>query len=204
MSPRSERAVAHSERMRDLEERRRLAEQRRVRRVVAVSAVVAVLVMVPAVVLLLGERGPRSVEPEPIDGVVELAVAAGGPVVGAVDYAQTPPVGGDFSSSPMACDFYAEPVPPERAVASLARGAVWVTFDPELPAREQELLQALAGAHDFLLVSPVTGLPSAVVASAWGLQLQLDDPSDERLEQFLDAYQRGPQALIPAESCTQP
>lgn len=169
-----------------------------------IAAMAAVLVVVPAVVLLLGERGPRAVEPEPIDGVVEFAGTTGRPVPGHVEYAQTPPVGGDFSRSPIACGVHTREVSPERAVATLARGAVWVTFDPDLPEADLAVLQALAPRHDFLLASPMPGLPSAVVASAWGLQLQLDDTSDERLEAFLDAYQQGPQALIPAERCTQP
>lgn len=204
MRPRNEPSDAHVERMRELEERRRLAERRHARRIVAISAVAAVLVVVPAAVLLLGERGPRAVEPEPIDGVVEFAGTTGGPVVGPVEYPHTPPVGGDFALSPLACGFHSRPVSPERAVASLARGAVWVTFDPDLPAGRSAVLESLADDHDFLLASPMPGLPSAVVASAWGLQLQLDDPSDERLVAFLDAYQQGPQTLIPADRCTQP
>lgn len=53
-----------------------------------------------------------------------------------------------------------------------------------------------------MLVSPFEGVPTPVVASAWGLQLQLDDASDERLDVFLRKYVRGEQTPEPGAACS--
>ena len=45
-------------------------------------------------------------------------------------------MGGDHFARWLACDVYDEEVPAELAVHSLEHGAVWVTYDPELPAEQ--------------------------------------------------------------------
>ena len=52
------------------------------------------------------------------------------------------------------------------------------------------------------LVSPYPDLDSAVVASAWGVQLRLDSAFDPRLTEFIDWYAHGPQTLEPGAPCT--
>ena len=44
-------------------------------------------------------------------------------------------------------------------------------------------------------------IPTPVVASAWGRQIQLDDADDERLDQFIRRFRLGPEALEPGASC---
>jgi hypothetical protein len=46
-------------------------------------------------------------------------------------------------------------------------------------------------------------MEAPVVATAWRVQLQLDNASDERLAQFLDIYQNGPYAPEPGAPCTE-
>lgn len=41
--------------------------------------------------------------------------------------------------------------------------------------------------------SPYEGLPSPVVASAWGLQAEFDSALDPGLAEFVDFYENGPQ-----------
>lgn len=118
-----------------------------------------------------------------------------------VDYEQLPPVGGDHLPLWQDCGFYDAPIVPEAGVHSLEHGAVWVTYDPRLPDWQVDALEQLATANSYLLVSPMGGLPSAVVASAWGVQLQLDDVGDERLPAFLLTYLQGPQNPEPGAPC---
>lgn len=40
-------------------------------------------------------------------------------------------------------------------------------------------------------------IPTPVVASAWGRQIQLDDADDERLDQFIRRFRLSPEALEP-------
>jgi hypothetical protein len=57
---------------------------------------------------------------------------------GDVDYAQTPPVGGEHNPVWQNCGFYQEPVRDETAVHSLEHGAVWITYSPDIPQDEIE------------------------------------------------------------------
>lgn len=106
-----------------------------------------------------------------------------------VEYDQVPPVGGAHFPRWLACGVYDEPVPAEGAVHSMEHGAVWITYEPDLAADDVEQLAAFADIdEEYVLVSPLSGLPSPVVASAWGLQVQLDGVDDPRLRQFVQAY----------------
>ena len=117
-------------------------------------------------------------------------------------YEQIPPVGGDHDPVLQNCGFYEEPVRNENAVHSLEHGAVWITYSPDLPADQVEALRALASGHTHMLVSPYPGLPTPVVASAWGEQLWLEEAYDPRLEQFVSAFEQGPQNPEPGAPCS--
>ncbi len=117
-------------------------------------------------------------------------------------YAQIPPVGGMHNPVPQNCGVYDQPVNSENAVHSLEHGAVWITYRPDLPANAVQHLRDLARGHTHVLVSPYPGLPKPVVASAWGLQLPLDDPNDARLPLFITRYEQGPQTPEPGAACT--
>jgi len=139
---------------------------------------------------------------EEIDGVETFTDLGNAHVQTAVEYPQTPPVGGDHNPVWQNCGVYREPVENVHAVHSLEHGAVWITYDPELPADQVEALEARAASNNYVLVSPYEGLPTPVVASAWGLQLQLEDASDERLDVFVRKYVRGEQTPEPGAACT--
>lgn len=148
-----------------------------------------------------GRSGPLDPDEE-IDGVVTVDDLSLQHREGRVDYEQHPPVGGDHAPVWQNCGFYDSAVLSEQAVHSLEHGAVWVTFDPDLPADEVDRLRELAGDNGFLLVSPMVGLPSPVVASAWGVQLELPSADDRRLPAFVARYQQGPQTPEPGAPCS--
>lgn len=108
-------------------------------------------------------------------------------------YPQTPPVGGTHNPVWQNCGIYDQPVHNENAVHSLEHGAVWITYRPDLPADAIEHIRSLARGHDHVLVTPYPNLPKPVVATAWGLQLPLDDAADPRLSLFISHYESGPQ-----------
>jgi len=82
----------------------------------------------------------------------------------------------------------------------MQHGAVWITYRPGLGEADVNRLRELA--TGYVLVSPFDGLPSPVVASAWGRQLRLDSAQDPRLGAFIDAFRRGPQTPEPGAPCT--
>ena len=119
-----------------------------------------------------------------------------------VDYEQTPPAGGEHNPVWQNCGYYDAPVGNENAVHSLEHGAVWITYSPDLPQDEVERLRDLARNQTYILVSPYEGLPSPVVASAWGKQLSVESAEDPDLESFIGAYRQGPETPEPGAACT--
>lgn len=193
-------------RLADLKAQQQRTEQRRNRIIIGVSILVALALIIPAAIVILGEQRRQAAlddaVAQPIDGVQEFSDLSATHVRTDVEYDQQPPVGGDHNPAWQNCGFYSEPVRDVHAVHSLEHGAVWVTYDPELPEEDLDRLRELADQHSYLLVSPYEDLPAPVVASAWGLQLQLDDVEDERLDLFLRKYLQGPQTLEPGASCS--
>lgn len=117
------------------------------------------------------------------------------------DYEQTPPAGGDHHDVWLNCGTYTEPVPDHHAVHSLEHGAVWLTYQPDLPQDQVEELTDLAD-QDYVILSPYEGQPSPVMATAWGHQLGVDSAEDARLEEFVQEYKQGPQTPEPGAACT--
>lgn len=137
---------------------------------------------------------------DPPEGITDIAVNSRGHVEGDVSYDTVPPAGGDHAPAWQNCGYYPEPIEEENAVHSLEHGAVWITYRPGL---DETAVQALAErAGGYVLVSPRDDLPSPVVASAWGKQLQLDDVEDPTLDDFIRAFQQGPQTPEPGAVCT--
>ncbi|WP_336923828.1 DUF3105 domain-containing protein [Aquipuribacter sp. SD81] len=173
----------------------RSSERRRSLLVVGVAALVSLLLIGVVVGVIVQSQGERSAveraAAEDIDGVEEFDEQDRNHVQTPVEYAVTPPVGGDHTPDWQTCGFYDTPITTEPGVHSLEHGAVWVTYDPELPAEQVAVLEDLAERNAFLLVSPWADgaeLPSPVVASSWQRQLALDSAEDERLEVFIAKY----------------
>lgn len=156
------------------------------------AAFVALLFLIPATAVPAQEATPVA---DPETGFITYPEYEGvfAPhVEGEVLYAQIPPVGGPHNAVWQNCGFYTEPISNWHGVHTLEHGAVWVTYDPDLPQSEIALLESLAELGH-VLISPYPGLPDPVVASAWGRQVRLDGASDPRLEQFVREFRLNPE-----------
>jgi hypothetical protein len=121
-------------------------------------------------------------------------------VEGTIVYPQTPPVGGPHNPTWQTCSFYEGPVSSERAAHSLEHGAIWITYRPDLPEDQRQVLRELAQRRTDVLVSRWDeGLPAPVVASSWGRQLKFETAHDPRVEQFVKAFSG--QAPEPSAPC---
>ncbi len=85
---------------------------------------------------------------------------------------------------------------------SLEHGTVWITYWPDLPVEQVDVLRGLTQGQTHVLVSPLPDLPAPVVASAWERQLRLDSAEDPRLQQFVRTFQHGSQAPEVGGPCT--
>jgi hypothetical protein len=153
------------------------------------------IVAVAAILLAAGWWGFRQYEEYQVGKDVETYFSiedyALQHVEGEVLYEQIPPVGGPHDSIWQSCGYYPEPIYNWHGVHSLEHGAVWVTYDPDLPEQDIQELKDLAN-QSYVIVSPYPDLPSPVVASVWGKQIQLDGVDDDRLEPFIREYRRNP------------
>lgn len=140
------------------------------------------------------------------DGAIDGVVVADGEleqnhVGGAVTYTQTPPNSGDHSATPQQCDVYTEPIAPENALHSLEHGAVWITYNKDLPADQVEKLAAKVAGDPYGLMSPVPEQKSPINLSAWGRRLSVDNAEDSRIDDFLEGYKSGPTAPERGAAC---
>jgi hypothetical protein len=168
---------------------------------IIIGLIAAVFIAGFATLVILDAR--QNAMSTPPDEVQTYDVGPAGQHTGAdVNYEQNPPVGGPHNPVWQNCGYYDQPVRDENAVHSLEHGAVWITYSPDLPQDQVEHLRDIAENETFVLVSPRDGLPSPVVASAWGKQLRLDNAEDSDLERFIGAYQQGPQTPEQGAVCT--
>lgn len=137
-----------------------------------------------------------------ISGIVTYSNLSRNHVTGTVNYPQVPPVGGPHNPVWQNCGIYTSPVPNENAVHSMEHGAVWITYQPSLSTADIQTLQGLVRGHSYVILSPYTGLPSPVVASAWGVQLKVNSANDPRIAQFISKYEQGPQTPEQGSPCT--
>jgi hypothetical protein len=194
------------ERARKLEEhRRREARAKRNRRIgiwsAAVGGVAIVALVITAIVLTpqppsysAGGDGTAIEGVETFENVSEH-------VQGAVDYEQTPPVGGPHNPAWLNCGVYSQPVPAENAVHSLEHGALWITYDPSLSEADVAELRAKLPST-YVVLSPFEGLPAPIVLSGWNTQLAVEDVTDPRIESFIEEYWQSADVPEPGALCT--
>jgi hypothetical protein len=162
--------------------------------------IAAVLVAFVAVVVADVRQGGTGGAPA---GVETIDVGQGGRhTEEVVDYAQSPPAGGEHNPVWQNAGFYEESVTNENAVHTLEHGAVWITYSPDLPEDQVGAIRDLAQGQDCVLASPYEGLSSPVVVSSWGKQLRLEGAEDPDLERFVRAYKQGPETPEPGAPCT--
>lgn len=173
------------------------AKERR-SRLILITSVAAVILLIAGIV---GFTVWRDVSNRPSLDAVRTFEVTRDHTTESVTYAQSPPVGGDHNPSWLNCGVYDAPVPDELAVHSLEHGAVWVTYQPDLPADQVKALEDTLP-DTYIVLSPREGLASPVVASAWGVQLELTGAEDPRLPEFVTTYRQGPQTPEPGAACT--
>ncbi|MGY4857317.1 DUF3105 domain-containing protein [Cryobacterium sp. AP23] len=70
------------------------------------------------------------------------------------------------------------------------------------PATELEALTSNAAANSYEILSPYPNLPAPIIATAWGMRLQVESAGDPRPSEFLSTYLQGPQTSEPGAPCS--
>lgn len=168
------------------------------------GSVVAVLLVVG--LLYLGFQGP-AIANSGIEGAEVLPNPGQGHQEGDISHTDEVPVGGIHNAAWQNCGIYEEPIREENVIHSMEHGAVWLAYQPDLPADQVEILRDLVRQErsrtrePLIVLAPKPGLDVPIVATAWRVQLKLDDASDERLGQFPQRYQRGSFTPEPGANC---
>lgn len=183
-------------------EAQRAERRQRTVRISVIGVVSLAVIGGVAAAVVLGTSKSGGSSAASIAGVKSYSNLSRNHVQGKVKYAQNPPVGGDHNPVWLNCGIYDKPVANENAVHDLEHGAVWITYRPDLPAAQLATLKSQVKGKDYLDLTPYPGLPTPVVASAWGKQLQLQTASDPRLAKFISTYRKGPQTPEPGAPCT--
>jgi hypothetical protein len=203
--PRANAPQGRRERLEQLRAQERSKERRRAALIYGIAAVVALAVILGTVFAIRSaqdeQQSVADAAKEDIEGVQDFATPSNEHVEIEVDYPESPPVGGDHNPVWLNCGVYTEPVPEENVVHSLEHGAVWLTYQPDLDEDQVATLEDFAADEDYLVVSPYEEQESPVVATAWGLQLELESTDDPRLAVFVEKYVQGAQTPEPGASC---
>jgi hypothetical protein len=129
------------------------------------------------------------------DGVKVFNYASANHIEGNIDYStqpdykgELPPAGGAHNSTAQQCEVYSQPIRQENAIHSLEHGAVWITYQPDLPADQVDKLKGIVGSDPYLMMSPYDGLPAPIVLTAWNHQLQLQEFDKDSVDRFIRSY----------------
>jgi hypothetical protein len=122
---------------------------------------------------------------------------------GPITYDVTPPVGGKHNFNWQNCmgDVYDAQIANEHAVHSLEHGAVWITYNPDLPKDQVDKLASKVRGQEFMLMSPYPGLDSKISLQAWGYQLKVNNASDGRIDDFIKALRKNA-TMEPQAGCS--
>ena len=141
-----------------------------------------------------------------IEGLKEVEKKDKNHVQAAVQYPESPPIGGNHSPVWVGCDqkSYDQEVQSEMAVHALEHGGVWITYLPTLEQSKITAIKDKVKTSAATFSSPYNTQKSPITLSAWGKQLEVNDVSDPRIDQFLVKFRKSPQAPEPGATCTAP
>jgi protein-disulfide isomerase len=127
-------------------------------------------------------------------------------IQGLIVYPPNPPTDDILNGVLQNCGIYDEEVSIDNILASLAHGAVWIAYNPNLPAEQVDYLRELVDHaqqdEPMIILSPGPYTDKQIVATAWQVQLILEDAKDPRLAQFIETFQVGPFTPQQGELCS--
>jgi protein-disulfide isomerase len=127
-------------------------------------------------------------------------------IQGLIVYPPNPPTDDILNGVVQNCGIYDQEVSIDNILASLAHGAVWIAYNPKLPAEQvdylRELVRHAQRDEPMIILSPGPYTDRQIVASAWQVQLPLEDAKDPRLAQFVETFQVGPFTPQQGEPCS--
>jgi hypothetical protein len=149
-----------------------------------------------------GERPDRArpLPEDPPEGIEVYPATTNRSIRAPIEYDRRPPTNGDHAPIWQNCGFYEKPIKDWHAVHSMDHGVVWITYRPDLPARQVDRLRPY-GEENYVVVSPYPGQVAPVTATSWRVQLELDGTGDPRLREFVDGFRVSEIAPLSGNRC---
>ena len=151
-----------------------------------------------------GGKKPDAARPlpeNPPNGTKVYPATTNRTIKGPIRYDRKPPTNGDHDPLWQNCGFYEKPIKDRHAVHSMDHGVVWITYLPDLPEKQVELLRPY-GKDNYVIVSPYPGQDAPVIATSWRVQLKLNGADDPRLRRFVDEFRISELAPLSGNRCT--
>jgi len=180
----------------------RLQGDPRARKISKILVPVAVLVLVGFAFINVYITLNREGLPDEIEGLVLYPDVTYEVTDGPFNYEVLPPVGGENPGIVQDCGRYRVPVQDENAVASLAVGAVWIAYDPNLAEDEIDALHSFGAGEMYAIVAPYPGLRAPIVLTAWGAQVEIESSLDPRIAAFIRDYAESRDVPNPRRPCS--
>ena len=172
-------------------------------RIFAIAGGAVLVGVILATVLFAG--GDEDLPEGPPEGIVLFSISDRAHTAGdfdPVDYGVPVPAGGNHNPIWQNCGFYDEPIRTENAVHSLEHGAVWVTYRRDLGEDAIDSLRGLVRNRTQVLVSEVPAMDAPLMATAWGVQLELETYDDVALRRFIKEFEDGQFAPEVSAGCS--
>lgn len=148
-----------------------------------------------------------------IPGLKTFQFAGGDIRSGSLTYTSNPPAGGPYNPLWQSCGLYTQPIYNEYAVHSLARGVLWLTYQPASAAAAKPLVAVLSQPFEVqegsekrpvtprLLVSPLQNQEAPFVLTAWNAQISAQSADDPNLRAFVEQFGSGQGAPEQGAGC---
>ena len=143
---------------------------------------------------------PQPLPKNPPKGIQVYPATTNRTVEGPIEYDRKPPTNGNHAPLWQNCGFYDEPIQDRHAVHSMDHGVVWITYRPNLPQRQLEVLKPY-GNENYVIASPYPGQNAPVIATSWRVQLELNGADDQRLERFVNGFKISELAPLSGNRC---
>ncbi len=143
----------------------------------------------------------RPLPKDPPKGIKVYPATTNATVKGPIEYDRKPPTNGNHDPLWQNCGFYEKPIQDRHAVHSMDHGVVWITYRPDLPAKQIDALHPY-GKENYVIVSPYPGQDAPVIATSWRVQLKLKGADAPRLKRFVDEFRISEIAPLSGNRCT--
>lgn len=114
--------------------------------------------------------------------------------IGEPPYNSNPPTSGCHDSKPASWGNYDQTLPDAVIIHNLEHGGIWISYQPDLEAKQVEQLKDMARRYRKIIVEPRGQNDAPIALAAWGRLQKLDQYDESAILKFIEAFHdKGPE-----------